>query len=114
MSTMTTNLVTKLDKHEIQRGTNMKKSLVLLMVAALALFAFGCKSESNTTITDTAAPDTSYSTTETSSTIYTTETSATGTTGTMSTDTMSTDGMGGMTGTSSTSTTSTTSGTSTP
>ena len=37
----------------------MKKTLVILMVAAMTIFGFACRSEENTNITDTAATDTS-------------------------------------------------------
>ena len=37
----------------------MKRSLAILMVMALAFFAFGCKKEENTNVTDTAVVDTS-------------------------------------------------------
>ena len=61
----------------------MKRFIIMLVaVLAIALFAFGCKKEENTTSTDTAMTSTSTSATDTSAT---TSTSATGTTSTTST-----------------------------
>lgn len=65
---------------------------VLLFMAAVGLFVFGCKSETNNNnnVTDTGAVVTDTS--STSSTMATSDTAATGTTGTMSTDTSATTG----------------------
>lgn len=92
---MTTMTSTMFDAGE---ETLMKKVFVLLMVAALTVFGFACKSEEHTNINDPMT-DTTYVT----DTVYT-DTGVTGTTGTMSTDTMSTDtmdtsGTAGVTGT---------------
>jgi hypothetical protein len=89
--------------NEYSSEEKMKKSLVLLMVVALGLFAFGCKKEENINMTDTAVTDTSGT--------MMTDTSMT--TGTMSTDTMMTDTSGTMTTTDTSMTTGTSSTSST-
>jgi len=71
----------------------MKKTAVLLLVASMILFAFGCKKQETTNVyTDTASTDTSGTVTETTSTtmMSTTDTTMTSTSGTSTTATSGT------------------------
>lgn len=105
------------------KGLRMKKTLAILFVLSLALFAFSCKKEENTNVTDTAATDTSstmstattatdtatstMATDTTGTGTATTDTSMTATTGTPSTTDTSMTGTSGTTGTTGTTTTKT-------
>ncbi|MGH7489815.1 MAG: hypothetical protein ACREMY_30050, partial [bacterium] len=95
----TTEQHTYFTENNSLRGDMMKKSfLVLLTIAALALFAVSCKKQETTSETDTSMT-TSTSSTDTgmTGTSSTMSTDTSGTTSTMSTDTGAT-GMTGMTG----------------